>query len=167
MVDNKDVVGKNFNFYINETSSFQYTYNDDGLSHLDHYRKSLRVDVSHAGKLLEDFDITLVSGGHDSRGYWGVLGPKSGEKQAENNVSRDSVAKLIRLIDAKHKGYSGHVDYDPARDKISYDYNPLRREPRALNWSQQHSAKHLSDIIEEEMKRLVSKNKAREERKHV
>ncbi len=147
--------GKTFNFYLKAFKYYETTSDDDGYSHVSMDCKSICLDIKSNGRLMRDLTETLASKGHDSRGYWGDNEYAKYFEEESNNLEFHRV-KVRKLIDQVTEL---RLKYNPEEDKLSFEYEPGKKIHNSMNWKEQYSAKHLTSIIEEEMKRLIPKNK--------
>jgi hypothetical protein len=146
--------GKTFNFYINDWCQYASDFNEG--SYLHSYEKDLCVKISENGKELKEFSVGLLY--QEGYGMPSFSFVRFGEMIPYKDIQPSKIAKLITSVSKDHKEGDSTTDYDPAKDRISYEYDPSI-ESKSCRCSLQYSAEALSDIIEEEMKRLIPKNK--------
>ncbi|MEI6731985.1 MAG: hypothetical protein WCK90_04885 [archaeon] len=121
----------------------------------------LYVRISEEGKEEKSFGVSLSSASHDCGGY-GIFDDcrynsalSSGEVK-DDTPKNGATSRLIGLLKEEK------VCYDPKKDSLSYGFDGRKEEggERGLcyGWERICSARHLSDIIKNEMKILIEKN---------
>jgi len=150
---------KTFNFYMMERMSHNIAYDDDGEHGYTIYSRNLCVKINKAGKLLDKFHAPITAGGYGtSQGNWGVY--RNVTFNYGKKLDRNLKVQVTELIDSVIREYG--IDYDPTRDRISYEYNPLRETDSDGDWTQQHSVSSHSKVIENEMKRLIPEDSSKQ-----
>ena len=158
MTNEQEIVesgNRTFNFYIDDWCQYASDLNEG--SYLQSYEKDLCVKISENGKELKEFSVGLLYRTYGS----GVSSfTKFGEMIPYKDIPPSKIAKLIISISEDHRAGDSPIDYNPLRDRISYEYNPSIKS-KSCRCSLQHSASPLSEIIENEMKRLIPEDKTK------